>query len=190
MASELLRLAPPLVKPVLERTAKNPGVVSRNEHGRSALSAGMIHYRSLLAFLALVLGGGLLIGYATVPGAWYAQLAKPPFNPPDWIFAPVWAALYVLIAIAGSRTRQREPSGVAMGLWWTQLVLNFLWSPIFFAWHRIDLAFIVIALLFAAIVGFIAASWRRDTLAVWLFAPYAAWVAFATLLNGSLFILN
>jgi tryptophan-rich sensory protein len=150
----------------------------------------MVHHRSLLAFLALVLGGGLLIGYATAPGAWYAQLAKPPFNPPNWIFAPVWTTLYVLIAIAGWRTWRREPSGVAMGLWWTQLMLNFVWSPIFFAWHRIDLAFIVIALLFAAIVGFIAASWCRDTLAAWLFAPYSAWVAFATLLNGSLFMMN
>ena len=165
-------------------------MVSRNERCRIALSAGMVQYRSLVAFLALVLGGGLLIGYATAPGAWYAQLAKPPFNPPNWIFAPVWTTLYVLIAIAGWRTWRREPSGVAMGLWWTQLVLNLVWSPIFFAWHRIGLAFIVIGLLFAAIIGFIAASWCRDTLAAWLFAPYCAWVAFATLLNGSLFMLN
>ncbi len=138
----------------------------------------------------LVIGGGLLIGYATAPGAWYGQLAKPPFNPPNWIFAPVWTALYVLIAIAGWRTWQRDRAGVAMRLWWAQLALNFLWSPVFFAAHRIGLALVVITLLLLTIAAFMVMSWRQDALAAWLFAPYAAWVAFATLLNASLFLLN
>lgn len=145
---------------------------------------------SLLAFLALVVGGGLLIGYATAPGEWYARLAKPPFNPPNWIFAPVWTALYILIAIAGWRTWWRDRAGPTMRLWWAQLALNFLWTPVFFWAHRIDLALAIIVLLLAAIVSFMVTSRRQDALASWLFAPYAAWVTFATLLNGSLLLLN
>jgi len=150
----------------------------------------MAERTSLSLFLALVVGGGLVIGYATAPGAWYASLAKPPFNPPNWIFAPVWTTLYVLIAIAGWRTWRRERSGSAMRLWWAQLALNFLWTPVFFAAHRIDLALIVIVLLLFAIVAFMIASGRKDAVATSLFAPYAAWVGFATLLNASLLWLN
>ncbi|MEP7174110.1 MAG: TspO/MBR family protein, partial [Aestuariivirga sp.] len=95
---------------------------------------------SLFYFLTLVVGCGLMIGFITAPGVWYAQLVKPTFNPPSWLFAPVWTALYILIAIAGWRTWQRNRAGWPMKLWWAQLLLNFLWSPVFFSAHRIDLA--------------------------------------------------
>jgi tryptophan-rich sensory protein len=150
----------------------------------------MNRWLSLLGFLVLVVGGGLPIGYLTAPGEWYAGLAKPSFNPPGWIFGPVWTVLYVLIAVAGWRTFERDRRGWAMRLWWAQLALNFLWSPVFFAAHRIGLALIVILLMLAAILAFTAASWRQDRVAAWLFAPYAAWVAFASLLNGSIWMLN
>ncbi|MGQ7378965.1 TspO/MBR family protein, partial [Streptococcus suis] len=80
-----------------------------------------------------------------LPGGWYAGLNKPPFNPPNWIFAPVWSIVYVLIALAGARTSERAPRSRAMGLWAAQMVLNFTWSPVFFTWHRTGLALIVIA---------------------------------------------
>jgi tryptophan-rich sensory protein len=147
-------------------------------------------YLSLIVFLVLVLGGGLAIGYATLPGEWYASLAKPPFNPPNWIFGPVWSLLYILIAIAGWRTWRLRPTSQAMKLWAAQLVLNFLWSPTFFGARMIGLALIVILLLLGGIVLFIARSWRTDRPSAWLFAPYAAWVAFATLLNASILWLN
>jgi tryptophan-rich sensory protein len=98
--------------------------------------------------------------------------------------------LYVLIAVAGWRVWQRDGGGWPMRLWWAQLVLNFLWSPVFFAAHRIGLALVVILLLLAAILAFIATAWRQDRVAAWLFAPYAAWVAFASVLNASIFTLN
>jgi tryptophan-rich sensory protein len=145
---------------------------------------------SLLGFLGLVIGGGLAIGYLTAPGEWYANLAKPSFNPPDWIFGPVWTVLYLLIAIAGWRTFERDRQGWPMRLWWAQLVLNFLWSPVFFAAHRIGMAFFVIVLMLAAILTFIGLVWRHDRVAAWLFVPYAAWVAFAAALNGAIWILN
>jgi translocator protein len=145
---------------------------------------------ALALFLALVLGGGLVIGYLTAPGAWYSALAKPAFNPPAWVFGPVWTLLYVLIAVAGWRLWRRAPDSWAMRLWWAQLALNFLWSPVFFAAHRVDLALDVIALLFAAIVGVIATAWKHDRVVAALFLPYAAWVAFASALNVSIFALN
>lgn len=145
---------------------------------------------SLIGFLVLTLGGGLVLGYLTAPGPWYQQLAKPPFNPPDWLFAPVWTVLYVLIAIAGWRVYRREPDGAAMKLWWLQLALNFGWTPVFFGLNRLGFALLVILLLVAAIVSFIISTWRPDRTAAWLFVPYLAWVAFATLLNAALWLLN
>lgn len=145
---------------------------------------------STVPFLVFVVGGGLGIGYLTTPGDWYAQLAKPAFNPPGWVFGPVWTALYIAIAIAGSRTWQRYAGGRAMRLWWIQLGLNFLWSPVFFLAHWIGPALGVIVALLVTTVAFVAASWHRDRTAAWLFVPYAAWVAFASVLNGAIWILN
>jgi len=145
---------------------------------------------SLIGFLALVVGGGLAIGALTAPDRWYAQLAKPSFNPPGWLFAPVWTLLYVLIAAAGWRIWRGDGRGWAMKLWWTQLILNFAWSPVFFAAHRIGLALLIVLLLLGVILAFIAVASRQDRIAAWLFAPYAAWVAFASLLNASIYLLN
>jgi len=150
----------------------------------------MNRYVPLVLFLILVVGGGLLVGALTAPDAWYAGLAKPSFNPPGWLFGPVWTVLYVLIAVAGWRIWQRARSGWAMGLWWTQLGLNFLWSPVFFGAHRPGLAFVVILLMLAAILGFIVAARRVDRPAALLFAPYAAWVGFASVLNGTIWAMN
>lgn len=150
----------------------------------------MPRYVSLALFLAIVIGGGLLIGYATLPGDWYASLNKPAFNPPDWLFGPVWTMLYVLIAVAGWRIwRVAEPS-IAKALWIAQLALNFLWSPIFFGAKMPGPALVVIVALLATILGFIMTAWNRDRFAAWLFVPYAAWVAFATLLNLAIVWLN
>ena len=145
---------------------------------------------ALILFVALVLGGGLAIGYATAPGEWYGGLVKPSFNPPGWVFAPVWSVLYVLIAIAGWRVWRKSAAGSAMKVWWLQLALNFLWSPVFFAAHQIGLAFGIILLMLAAIIAFIALAWREEQAAAWLFVPYAAWVAFAAMLNGAIFAVN
>ena len=145
---------------------------------------------SLVLFIALVLGGGLIIGFVTAPGAWYATLSKPPFSPPNWIFAPVWSTLYFIIAAAGWRVWRKDRNSAQMTLWWGQLALNFIWSPIFFSAHRIDIALGVIVLLLITIIGFMVITWRQDKIASLLFAPYAAWVAFASVLNGAIWLLN
>jgi translocator protein len=150
----------------------------------------MNRWLALIGFLALVVGGGLTVGALTAPGEWYVQLAKPAFNPPGWVFGPIWTVLYALIAVTGWRIFERDRGGWALKLWWGQLVLNFVWSPAFFVVHRIWLALIIVLLMLATILAFIVAAWPQDRKAAWLFVPYAAWVAFASLLNASIFALN
>src|SRR5690606_10378327 len=89
----------------------------------------------LAGFIAGVVGVGALIGITTAPGEWYDSLDKPPFNPPSWLFSPVWFTLYVLIAIAGWRIFLRDRQGTAMKLWVAQMLINWLWSPVFFSLH-------------------------------------------------------
>jgi len=144
----------------------------------------------LSLFLLLVVGGGLAIGWLTLPGAWYAGLTKPSFNPPNWLFGPVWTVLYVLIAVAGWRVWQAAPRSRAMTLWWLQLALNFAWSPVFFGAHRVGLALAIVSAMLAAILGFISAAWRTERTSALLFLPYAAWVSFATALNAAILLLN
>ena len=162
-------------------------MAQQSQHGETAMAG---NWGALLFFLALTVGGGLGIGLFTLPGEWYAGLVKPSFNPPNWIFGPVWTALYIMIGIAGWRIYLKQPSGVAMKIWWAALALNFIWSPTFFGAQQLGIALGIILALLASILTFIVASRSADRPASLLFIPYAAWVGFATLLNGSLFALN
>lgn len=145
---------------------------------------------ALAAFIVLVLGGGTAIGALTGPDAWFASLAKPSFNPPNWLFAPVWTVLYIAVGIAGWLAWTRAPEGAAMKLWWVQLALNFLWSPVFFVLHRIGIALVIISLMLLVISGFVVLTARRLPWAAALFAPYGLWVSFATVLNAAFWLLN
>jgi tryptophan-rich sensory protein len=139
-----------------------------------------------VAFIVGVLAIGLAIGSVTRPDGWYAELLKPPFNPPDWVFAPVWILLYVMIAVAGARAFERG----GLQLWLTQMVLNFAWTPAFFGLHRPVLALVIVLALLAAIVAYIVSRWNADRIGALLFVPYAAWVGFASLLNAAIVVLN
>ncbi|MDF0521794.1 tryptophan-rich sensory protein [Bradyrhizobium yuanmingense] len=144
----------------------------------------------LLIFVAGVVGIGWLIGATNPPGAWYASLAKPGFVPPNWAFPIAWTILYVLIAVAGWRTFRREPRGKAMLAWAAQMALNFVWSPVMFTMHQIGAALVILIGLFVAIMTYIGLEMSRDRLAAALFVPYAAWVAFAGVLNAAIWRLN
>jgi len=125
------------------------------------------------------------------PGPWYEQLQRPAWNPPNWVFAPVWTLLYIAIAIAGWRTwRVRRSFDAALGVWGLQLVLNALWSWLFFGIHSPGAALLDIIAMLAAILSFIVLARRRDKVAAWLFIPYAAWVTFAGVLNFAIWRLN
>ena len=146
-------------------------------------------YGLLALFLAVSLGGGMLVGISNPPGEWYAALAKPPFNPPDWLFPPAWTLLYILIGIAGWRVflaKLRLP----FGLWVLQLAINFTWSPTFFGQHLIGAGLVILLAMLATILAFIAVTWSRDRTAALCFVPYALWVSFAGLLNGAIWWLN
>jgi benzodiazapine receptor len=145
---------------------------------------------TMAMFIILVVGVGGAIGFLSAPTAWYQELIKPPFNPPNWLFAPAWLILYILIGIAGARTFLRDASSPATAIWAIQMVLNWAWSPTFFRLHLIWPAGVLIVVILALILAFIAVSWRRDRVSAWLFVPYAAWVAFASLLNISIGVLN
>lgn len=145
---------------------------------------------ALVFFVIFVFGGGTLIGTTFLPGEWYAGLAKPPFNPPDWLFGPVWSVLYLLIAYAGWRIWCRNPAGLAMQVWFGQLAFNFIWTPVFFGMRLPGLALVVLAAMLALIVLFIRLTWNRDRISAISFLPYAVWVAFAGLLNLSIWWLN
>jgi benzodiazapine receptor len=143
-----------------------------------------------LVFIAIVVTVGAVIGVNNVPDSWYTALDKPPFNPPNWIFAPVWFTLYVLIGIAGARTFLRDAASPAMFLWAGQMVLNWAWSPTWFSLHLLWPALAIIVTILVLIVLFIVQNWKADRISALLFVPYAAWVAFATTLNLSIAILN
>lgn len=145
---------------------------------------------SLMLFVLGVVLIGMFIGYATLPGEWYANLNKPWFTPPNWVFAPVWTALYIIIAIAGWRSWVRDGSSTMMTLWFVQMGLNFLWSPVFFGAQQPRLALVVVFAALVAVLAFIAVAWNRDRVVAMLFLPYAAWMALATALTAGVVTMN
>jgi benzodiazapine receptor len=149
--------------------------------------------RVLYAFAIGTLVVGLTASVFTEPNiaGWYASLAKPSFNPPNWIFAPVWTALYVTMAFAAWRVwRVVGVMSVALMLYFLQLTLNFAWSLIFFAQHLIEIALLDIIALWIAILATMITFFRADRTAGLLMLPYLAWVSFASALNFEIWRLN
>ncbi len=153
----------------------------------------------LLAFLVIVFAISAIGSAYTMPeiGGWYSTLNKPPFNPPNWIFGPVWTTLYTLIAISGWRVWnhlsgefKEKITTPQMKIYAAQLTANCLWSIVFFGMHRIELALANIYLLLALIFINIGLFKRIDKPAAWLLAPYFFWVAFASVLNLTIVRLN
>ncbi|HZQ71072.1 MAG TPA: TspO/MBR family protein [Terriglobales bacterium] len=150
----------------------------------------------MLIFFLLLCYGGAGIGSIWTSfsvSTWYADLKKPSFNPPNWIFAPVWSALYFLMATSAWLVWRRAGwSGArfALALFFGQLALNVAWSGLFFALHRPGMALIEIVLLLGTIAATAVTFRPVSRLAFWLMVPYALWVAFAALLNFKIWRLN
>jgi len=154
---------------------------------------------ALVLFLLLCYAVAAIGAIFTAPSipTWYAALVKPSFNPPNWIFAPVWTILYGLMAIAAWLI-WRIPAVApvtchrrkALILFYIQLTLNFIWTRVFFSTHQLLAALIIIILLWIAIVITTIRFWPLNRLAGILMLPYLAWVTFAGLLNYELFHLN
>jgi len=146
--------------------------------------------------LLIPLAIGAIGGFFTMESVktWYTTLNKPSFNPPNGIFGPVWTSLYILMGIASYLVwRKREiVSGYswAFRIYFVQLILNLLWSFLFFHQHQIGAALIEILVLLATIITNAFIFYRIDRVAGWLFLPYILWVSFASYLTYSIFILN
>jgi tryptophan-rich sensory protein len=148
----------------------------------------------VLALLVLIcLGVGFGAGWATSQSVadWYPTLAKPSWNPPNWLFGPVWTILYIMMAVAAwlvwKAGRDVQP---AMILFFSQLALNFAWSFLFFGARSPWLGLVGILMLLLAVAVTTLVFWRIARPAGLLFLPYLAWVGFATLLNITIWRLN
>ncbi|WOK08247.1 TspO/MBR family protein [Imperialibacter roseus] len=146
--------------------------------------------------IIVCLAVGALSGIATSSSVstWYTTLNKPPFNPPNWLFAPVWTLLYAMMGVAAGLvwSGAKESIGVklALGLFVGQLLLNSLWSVLFFGLRNPTAALVEIVVLWVAILLTINRFYLISKTAAWLLVPYLIWVSFAALLNASIVILN
>lgn len=149
------------------------------------------------AALIICLAIGALGGYASAANvdSWYLTISKPSFNPPSWIFGPVWTILYVMMAIAWARvlTYPNVSDSIkshANRLFIFQLILNGVWSFIFFSFHHISFAFVDLFALWVVLYFTLLSFMKISRLAGWLLLPYWLWVTFAGVLNGFIWYLN
>lgn len=160
------------------------------------MSMKLSHVFALIAFVAVSQLAGIIGSAFTMPSldGWYVALAKPAFNPPAWIFGPVWTVLYVLMGIAAflvwKKGWGRKGVKTALAVFAGQLALNALWSIIFFGLRNPAGALINIAFLWLAILATIVAFAKISKPAAWLLAPYILWVSFAAYLNFAILMLN
>ncbi len=158
---------------------------SGQSNSKAALAASL--------FVCLAAGGlGSLATSAKIP-TWYATLAKPSWNPPNWLFGPVWTTLYVLMAVAAWMVWNRRAhvgAQAALVLFAVQLVLNTLWSFLFFGAESPAAAMLEILVLWIAIAATIWSFRKISPPAAWMLAPYLAWVSFASCLNYAIWTLN
>jgi translocator protein len=141
----------------------------------------------LLPFLASAIGG---LFTASSVSTWYLEITKPSFNPPSWIFGPVWTALYLLMGISLYLVWIKKYDRTAFTLFGVQLFLNALWSFLFFGLQEPFYAFLEIILLWAAILLTMIYFYRINKASAYLLVPYILWVSFAAVLNFAIFILN
>lgn len=139
---------------------------------------------------------GIIGTFFTTPAipTWYADLVKPSWNPPSWVFGPVWTTLFALMGIAAflvwRKGLQRRDVRIALGVFAVQLVLNTCWSILFFGLRNPGAAFAKIIALWLAILATIVTFFRISKTAAWLLLPYIAWVSFAAYLNYTIWMLN
>ena len=144
--------------------------------------------------IPLAVGGIAGIFTSSSVNGWFTTITKPSFNPPNWLFAPVWTALYIMMGIAFFLIWKSDAAtkikNAAMGLFFLQLAFNFLWSFIFFYAHQPGWALVDILLMWLAILCTIIYFTKISAIATWLMVPYICWVSFATVLNYAIWKLN
>ena len=142
---------------------------------------------ALITYSASVIGGMATIGFKE---PWYSLLIKPSFNPPDWIFAPVWTTLYLMMSIAIWNFWHNKKDLNTVCIYFIHLVFNTTWSIVFFVFHKIFLALVVLVILICLIVFLIVRFKRVSLISFYLMIPYLLWCFYALILNISLLRLN
>ncbi len=142
--------------------------------------------------ITIPLLAGFIGSYFTMPAisGWYSELVKPDLNPPNWIFAPVWTTLYILMGTSFFLIWQKGKHYLETSVFSAQIILNTTWSIFFFGFQRLDVAFINIVLLWLMIVLTMILFFRISKIAMYLLIPYILWVSFAGYLNFTIWILN
>ena len=148
---------------------------------------------TFILFLSITFSASLIGGLATInfKEPWYSLLNKPVFNPPDWIFAPVWTTLYLMMTVAVWifwHTKNKNINTVY--IYFIHLILNTTWSVVFFVFHNLVLALIVLIILITLIINLILRFKRVNMFSVYLMIPYLLWCCFALILNTSLLLMN
>ena len=167
------------------------GGALRHPGGQSHVETGSSLVRVCAPFVRRADGKRRPVCYG--PGDWYQALEKPWFNPPNWIFGPVWTVLYVLMGVAAWFVWRHGSGRIlawALGLFLLQLILNAAWTPLFFGMHRPGWAFVDIVLLWGVLAATLVVFYRVSGTAASLLIPYWLWVGFATVLNGTIWWLN
>jgi tryptophan-rich sensory protein len=146
----------------------------------------------LVLFLIVVFSVSVIGGLFTASsvGTWYEGLAKPSWRPPNWLFGPVWTILYAMMAVSAWLVWKKAGFGSALLMFAAQLLINGIWSPVFFGAQSLGGGLVVIVALWFAIVGTIAMFWPVSLAAALLLLPYLAWVSFATVLNAAIWRMN
>jgi tryptophan-rich sensory protein len=152
--------------------------------------------KKLVISILICVGIGAIAGFVTAGESssdWYMNLQKPSFQPPSWLFSPVWTFLYIMMGIAlwmvWKKPNSRERN-IAITIFFAQLLFNFLWSIIFFNWHGVGMALIDILVLWVLILSTIFSFGKLSKTAAWLLVPYISWVTFATILNYAIWQMN
>lgn len=141
------------------------------------------------AILCLVLGTASGLSTAGGDDSWYQGLVKPPGTPPGWVFGPVWSVLYIMMGIAVGRLILRRAT-TAVCVFGMQMVLNLLWTPVFFGMHQIAAALALIGAIWLGVAATISLARKTDRASGWLLVPYLMWVSYASYLNAGFFWLN
>ncbi|RYY34821.1 MAG: tryptophan-rich sensory protein [Sphingobacteriaceae bacterium] len=155
-----------------------------------------IQWIPLLISIAIPVAIGITASYFTTPeiDTWYVKLIKPSFTPPNWLFAPVWIILYIMIGISAYLVWEKRDDSIAFTkarpIYAMQLIFNFLWSWMFFASHNPMGGLVIIVILLILIISNIFYFRKFSTTAAWLLVPYLLWVSFATALNYAIVALN
>ena len=150
-------------------------------------------FLTFILFLAITFSASVIGGFATFKykEPWYSLLNKPVFNPPDWVFGPVWTSLYIMMTVSiWLYWHTKNKDIMTVNIYFIHLIFNTTWSVVFFVFHNMFLALFVIVILIALIINLILRFRRVKILSAYLMIPYLLWCSFALILNTSLIILN